>query len=275
MSKSSAVGILTENPILAKEMRSRLRSRKQTKSNRIAAGICITIVVGLLYYLGISTLFDTNAPVRGRDLFGISVMGFQLTLLALVTPSLAAGTITQEREQQTWNALLLSRLTRSEIVLGKYIACLLPVLAILILFVPIDIISAYVGEIGFATFAITHLLLLGTALFYTAISLYFSWSSRRTFVATTASLSTILFFVVGTALLYGLWDMARMSRPSQVESFLPMWMNPYYAMGDLLTQSYSHPSIAITNTIICFVGTILLLWRAIHRLAKGPKELEQ
>jgi ABC-type transport system involved in multi-copper enzyme maturation permease subunit len=275
MSNSSGVGILTENPILAKEMRARLRSRKQTKANRIASIICTTLVVGLLYYLGLVALFDTKSPFRGRDLYGVSVIGFQLTLLILITPSLAAGSITQEREQQTWNALLLSRLTRAEIVLGKYLACLLPVLAILALFVPIDIIAAYIGEIGILRFVASHLLLLGTALFYCAIGLYFSWASRRTFVATTASLSVIILLAVGTPLLYGLWEIATLNRLSGPESFPPLWLNPYYAMTELLDENRKNLTVGLVNIIVCFGGTIFLLWRATHRLAKGPKELEQ
>ena len=283
MSKSTGVGIFTENPILAKEMRSRLRSRKQSKANRIASAVCIAVVVCLLYYLGFVNLFDSTATYRGRDLYGVSVIGFQITLLALITPSLASGSITQEREQQTWNALLLSRLTRSEIVLGKYIACLLPVLAILALFVPMDLVAAYVGEIGFARFFLSHLLLLSTALFYTAISLYFSWASRRTFVATTTALSTILFLVIGTVLLYGLWEMARIGQSNRAEDFIPIWLNPYFAMTDLLyndsrssmTLATNNWTTTVANILFCLTGTVLLLGRAMFRLAKGPKELEQ
>lgn len=275
MSNSSDMGIFTENPILAKEMRSRFRSRKQTKANRIASAICISVVAGLLYYLGLASLFSPQSGFRGRDLYGISVIGFQLTLLILLTPSLAAGSITQEREQQTWNALLLSRLTASEIVFGKYAACLLPVLALLALFLPIDIIATVVGGIGFPKFIASHLLLLGTAVFYTAISLYFSWRSRRTFVATTSSLSIILFLVIGTFILMGLWQMAAVGRSVRLEEFVPMWLNPYYAMADLLQESDSHPVIATTNILVSFIGSALLLWQATRRLTKGPKELEQ
>ncbi|MES2462855.1 MAG: ABC transporter permease [Armatimonadota bacterium] len=269
------MGIFTENPILAKEIRARFRSRKQTKSSRVASVVCTVIVVALLYYLALASLMEPGSPFRGRDLFGISVVGFQITLLILITPSLTAGSITQEREQQTWNALLLSRLTRSEIVLGKYIACLLPILGLLLLFLPIDVVAAYVGEINFTTFVTSHLLLLGTALFYCALSLYFSWASRRTFVATTASLSTILLIVVGTALLFGLWQMATMSRSSRAEDFLPLWLNPYYAMTELLDRDAERSIIPLTNIALCFGGTVLLLWRAMRRLAKGPKEMEQ
>lgn len=268
------MGILTENPILAKEIRSRFRSRKQTKANRIAAAICVGVVVCIFYYLGFAALLNNNGAFPGRDLYGISLIGFQLTLLVLVTPSLTAGSITQEREQQTWNALLLSRLTPAEIVLGKYAACLLPVLAILALFLPLDLIAAYTGEIGFTRFIATHLLLLGTAVFYTAISLYFSWASRRTFVATTASISAILFLVIGTLMLMGLWQMALFGRSVDVENFVLMWLNPYYAMGDLM-QQHPHLAIAFTNILVCFGGSALLLFRAMRRLTKGPRELEQ
>ena len=275
MSNSSGMGIFTENPILAKEMRSRFRSRKQTKANRVASVVCVGVVVCLLYYLGLASLFSPQSGFHGRDLYGISVVGFQITLLILLTPSLASGSITQEREQQTWNALLLSRLTASEIVLGKYAACLLPVLAMLALFLPIDIIATVVGGIGFAKFIVSHLLVLGTAVFYTAISLYFSWKSRRTFIATTSSLSIILFLVIGTLLLSGLWQMANVGRAVRFEAFVPMWLNPYYAMADLLQENDSHPVIAMTNILVSFIGSALLLWRATRRLTKGPKELEQ
>jgi ABC-type transport system involved in multi-copper enzyme maturation permease subunit len=270
------LGTFTDNPVLAKELRSRLRARRQTKGARTAAFLVAGTIVLLLYYYGGRAVL--RSPMQAKDMYMIFTLVIQMTLLVFVVPALTAGAITQEREQQTWNALLLSRLTPSEIVVGKLLACLTPAAIIVGLFVPVNFLAAVVGGVSGAAYVVSNLLLLATAFFYASFSLFCSWAYRRTYVATSAAFGIVALLVVGTVLLYGLWTTALSGggRFVRAEEFVPMWLNPYLAMTVALDDNRQVSLIGpIVNILVCAFGSLLLLGVVIRRLAQGPKELEQ
>src|SRR4028118_643948 len=105
------MGTFIENPVLQKEMSSQFRARRQTKGMRVASMLCAGAIVLLLYYFGARAILHTSNDAR--DCF-MAMISLQMVLILFLAPSLTAGAITQEREQQTWNALLLSRLSGAE-----------------------------------------------------------------------------------------------------------------------------------------------------------------
>ena len=273
------MGTFIENPVLQKEMSSHFRARRQTKGVRVASMLCAGAIVLLLYYFGARAILHTSNDAR--DCF-MAMVSLQMVLILFLAPSLTAGAITQEREQQTWNALLLSRLSADEIVIGKLVARLVPAVAILLLFAPLGILAAFFGEIRTATFVLSYLLLLLSTVFFAAIGMFCSWAYRRTVGATSATFGVIAFLTVGTALLYSLWTMARLGRNSDMENFPLMWLNPFVALSIVLSQvsgsglsndQNAAPFLGFLFT--CVVGTLGLLFVTVRRLSRGPKELEQ
>jgi ABC-2 type transport system permease protein len=269
------MGVFFDNPVLAKEVRTRLRARRQSKASRVAAFVVVGLVVGILYYYGLVALFSSNGRSNGEGLYIFYTLGIELTIILFLIPSLAAAAITQEREQQTWNALLLSRLTAGEIVFGKFFAALLPALIILGLFFPLKLLAAVAAGMPFLRYAISNLLLLATIGFYTAVSLFWSWRCKRTFVATSSSFGTVLLFVIGTFLVFGLFAVASPRRGLSPEEFPPLWVNPYMAMWWTLENRSGNLPIALTCLVLYLLGTLVLTLMVTHRLAHGAKELEQ
>lgn len=273
------MGTFIENPVLQKEVRGQLRARRQTRGARVAAAVFAAIVVLLLYYYGARAILTGSS--NARDAF-VAMVTLQLTLVLFLAPSLTASAISQEREQQTWNALLLSRLSADEIVVGKIIARLLPAAAIVLLFVPLTILAAFVGEVGTAAFVLSYLLIVFAGVFYAAVGLFFSWAYRRTVAATSATFGVIAFFVVGTVLLYSLWAMARTGQSSEVENFPLMWLNPYLALSEVFSLLSNGGGGDDANRlplvgflVACVLGAAGLIAIIIRRLSHGPKELEQ
>ncbi len=269
------MGVFSENPVLAKEIRSRLRARKQSKGNRFAAYSVVGLVVFLLYFYGLRAMLTGDARSSSEFLYVFYTIGIELTLILFMVPSLASSAITQEREQQTWNALLLSRLTAGEIVMGKFIAALFPVLLVLAVFAPLTFMAAVLGAIDPVQYLLSNLLLLATLAFFTATSLYWSWFCRRTFVATSFAFATVMFFIVGTLLIWGLIVTASGGRSLGTNEFFLMWLNPYVAMTGLLDQQRPNESVGIVCIIVYLLTAALLLLLLIRRLPYGAKELEQ
>jgi hypothetical protein len=271
------MSILRENPVLWKDLRNRARSRRRARVNRITVVVVIGLSILALYWFGLRGILAANSARLARDLYMLFVLGIETTLLLFLVPSLAAGSITQEREQQTWNALLLSRLRPAEIVLGKYVAAVLPPLLILALFAPLNLTAAIIANIAPIDILLTGLHLLATLFFYAAVGVFCSWACRRTFIANAAAFAVTGFFVVGTFILYVLAEeMFRGGRTYLVvEEFLPLWLNPYMPVTLLMDRSSRMVTPSLVYIVFCFTGAFLLLLIAMRRLTKGPKELEQ
>ena len=266
-----------ENPVLIKEVRGRLRARRQSKWGRYTAFIVVGVIVLVMYFFGTRAILGSNGSAsQAEGMYDFFIIGVEMTLILFLVPPLAAGSITQEREQQTWNALLLSRLSAREIVVGKFVAALLPTLLILGVFAPLVLLAAVVGHIPLPAYLLSNALLLGTAGFLTALCLFWSWAYRRTYVATSASFGSVAFLTVGTLLMYGLAEVSRQNSGSRrIEDFLPMWFNPYLPLVQSLDTGVTNHTSAWFYLAFCLVATIGLLFVVTKRLSKGPKEMEQ
>lgn len=267
------MSVFTENPVLQKELMIRFQLRRQSKANRIVIYTIIGLVIPLVYFFSIRSMVqDQNTA---KDAFGIFVTVLEMSLVVLLTPAMTAGVITLEREKQTWNALLLSRLTHREIVAGKYVGAIVPTLVTLAVFFPLNVIAAVLGKVSLGVFVLAHLLLFATALFYGALGLFCSWACRRTQVSTAVSAGSVAAFVLGTPLAMLLWQTVAFQPQSgdPIMQFTPMWINPYAAMLELLGSNDMHPEVAVTCTALSLIGTIGLLTVVASRLAQGPKEM--
>lgn len=272
------MSVFVDNPVLQKEIRSRLRARRQSRGNRIASYVVTGVVLFLMYFFGLQALWQNNSRSSGNDLYIGLTLGIELTLILFLIPSLTAPIITQEREQQTWNALLLSRLSNWQIVVGKFVSAILPALVILLLFFPLAIIAAITGNIGWERFIWSNLFLLSCILFYSSIGLFWSWTSRRTAAATSATFATVMFFVLITVLIWGLYTTATQSYSTGAHEFFLMWLNPYAALGEILAGGQNgpdHREIGILCTILYFLASFALITMVASRLPFGAKDLEQ
>ncbi|MBB6053805.1 ABC transporter permease subunit [Armatimonas rosea] len=270
------MSVFTENPVLYKEITTRFQLRRQSKANRIVIYCIVGLVIPLFYWFSLRAILYSQTGAR--DAFGMFLTVFETSLVVLLTPAMLASTITIEREKQTWNALLLSKLTHTEIVGGKFIGGLLPTLATLLVFFPLNIAAACVGTVTLAQFVLAHVLLLATTFFYGALGMFCSWACRRTQVATATAAGTVAFLVLGSPLALSLWQSVAgynsYGRDATL-SFMPLWSNPYYAMTELtMNQSNDiHPEVAVLLTLGSLVGAVLLLVAITRKLAHGPKEM--
>lgn len=267
------MSVFTENPVLYKEITTRFQLRRQSKANRIVIYSIVGLIIPLFYWFSMrSMLRDSNAA---RDSYGIFLCALEVSLVVFLTPAMLASAITLEREKQTWNALLLSRLTHGEIVAGKFIGGLIPTLIALAVFFPLNVVAAFAGKVGLGSFLLSHILLMATMLLYGALGLFCSWACRRTQVATATAAGTVAFLTLGSPLALLLWQsVSGYSNSANVINFLPLWSNPYYAMSELtMERSGQHPEIATLLTIGSLIGTVLFLVIVTRKLAQGPKEM--
>ena len=269
-----------KNPVLRKELTSRMSIRRMSKANRLALTLFMAVVLPIVYLIIARVLFINSSVRDGRDIFGVIAVGFQMAFAVLLSITVTSGVITLEREKQTWNALLLSRLTSWEIVWGKLLGSVLPALAMQIIFIPILIMAALKGGVSLGNFIGAEVFVVFCTFFYGIIGMFFSWLCRRTQLAAASAMATVMISVVASPVLLALWQNLTSSYQSQPETFLPLWTNPFYVMV-LICGLDSTEAVKGFHTIgiplffyltSAFVGWLLSVVM-LRRLSDGPPEM--
>src|SRR5205085_12169861 len=116
----------------------RLRLRQLPLAAKLGIGVVILGAMALLYGVVGKALVDYPTEDIGRMAWGWCI-GIQYALVCLIAPVVTANCITQEKEQQTWEMLIFTRLKPGEIILGKLLARLAIVFLVLALFLPLTV----------------------------------------------------------------------------------------------------------------------------------------
>ncbi len=195
-----AFNALWQNPIVVKELRSRMRRRR----SYVILTVYLVLVAGItsLVYFGIASAneFYPDPDLRrtlGQAIFATVVL-LQLTAINFVSPAFTAGSISSERENQTYDLLRTTPVSAGDIVRGKFLSGLLFMLLLLIASMPVQSMAFLFGGIELPEFLISSLMLLVTAITFSAIGIYFSSLLKRSTPA------TVLAYVVSNSAIFGL-----------------------------------------------------------------------
>jgi ABC-type transport system involved in multi-copper enzyme maturation permease subunit len=197
---------LIQNPVTVKELRGRMR--------RGMAYIIITIylvlmslLVGLVYF-GLSSAANSTGnsstmQTVGKIVFGI-VVGVELMMVCFIAPALTAGAISSEREHQTFDLLRTTLLPARSLVLGKLISALSFLLLLLIVGLPLQSLAYLFGGVGLEEVLVAFLLLVVSALTFSAIGLLISSLLKSTLASTVISYVAAIIIVFGEPTLIGI-----------------------------------------------------------------------
>jgi ABC-type transport system involved in multi-copper enzyme maturation permease subunit len=270
-----------KNPVLRKELTSRMSIRRMTKYNRLALTGFMAVVLPIVYLIIARVLFINSSVRDGRDIFAVIAVGFQMAFAVLLSITVTSGVITLEREKQTWNALLLSRLTSWEIVWGKLLGSVVPALAMQLIFIPILIMAALKGGVTLGSFIGAEVFVVFCTFFYGIIGMFFSWLCRRTQLAAASAMATVMISIVASPVLLALWQSLTTTFQSKPETFIPLWTNPFYVMLQITgieangtpLEPWQNIGIPVffylTSGFVGWLLTVVML----RRLSDGPPEM--
>ncbi|MDQ2744357.1 MAG: ABC transporter permease [Chloroflexota bacterium] len=189
---------LLHNAVVGKEFKSRMRGWRST--------VIITVYMALLGAIAVAFLVQQTGPTTsessqvGIQLFqALSI--FQLFLIIFVTPASTAGAISGERQRQTWDLLLVTRLSSFGIVWGKLVAGLAFGLLLIFASLPLFSLVFLFGGVAPEDVVHTYLVFLVTILLFGVISLFISALTPRLAVSMVVSNVIALMLSVGLSLL--------------------------------------------------------------------------
>ncbi|HWP43858.1 MAG TPA: ABC transporter permease subunit [Blastocatellia bacterium] len=267
------------NPILIKEMRSRMRGKR---AFLVLTGYILTLslIIGLIYIV-----FTENAPTALLNQAGTVLtpvlLYVQMGLICLMAPTFAASSISSEREQQTFDLLVASLARPSTILIGKIGASLSYLLLMLFGSLPLIALTYSLGGVALADIAKAYLVMLIAGITYCSLS--FLWSSliRRGVLAQLLSIFTVIFLVAAMPALSLFFTALAQNfngGPSQTfinVVFLMLRTNPFAAIAFLI-HGFQQPKgvwlggipIWVTQVIFYLVLTGLSLFLSLKRLGR-------
>ena len=180
------------NPLAGKELLARMRGPRTFVVATLLLLPLAAVAGGLYTMVEAAPAGDslTSAPVG--KLFFAAVTAVELGLICLLAPALTADLISGERERQTLDLLLVTPLSRRQIVVGKLVAALGSLLLLIVLALPIQAIAVLIGGIGLEELLAGLWLLTLTAVTYGCVGLWWSARMRTTRAALLLSYVTTL-----------------------------------------------------------------------------------
>lgn len=194
---------LNSNPLVIKELRSRMRGRRAfiTLTGYV---LLISAVVSLIFGIYRSSSSPMNSideqQVFGKVLFG-GVVWLELLSICFIAPALTAGGISSEREHQTYDILRTTLLTPGALVIGKFLSGLMFLLLLLLCALPLQSLAFLFGGVALDEFLIATAVLVVTAITFCAAGIFFSSLVSRTLISTVLAYGFAILLVFGLPML--------------------------------------------------------------------------
>jgi ABC-2 type transport system permease protein len=225
------------NPIVEKELRSRMRTGRAS----LLISFYLLTLAGVGWFTYVIVQRQASGGVANGELsvhVGTTIFralaGWELVLILFIAPVLTAAAIAGEKERQTLDLLLCTRVRPSSIVIGKLVASLLFALLLLVASVPVFSVVFLFGGVELSQVIGVAAVLGVTAVVIGAIGLLCSTVMRRPTGATVvAYIIAFLYLVVplGTSIIF---PTSVASRTVQTYAEIA---NPAFALGSTLLDT--------------------------------------
>jgi ABC-type transport system involved in multi-copper enzyme maturation permease subunit len=180
------------NPIILREMRGRMRGWRAFVVLTVFL-MLLSCLAGSVYAIvyaesvrynpyGLTAPSVQYGPVIGKSIFS-GVVLLLLMITSFISPAFTAGAIAGEREQKTYEVLLITPMRARQIVSGKLGAVFLFLLLLILAALPIQSLAFLFGGVALAEVLIAAVGLLVTVFAFGALGLYVSTLARTTMVA--------------------------------------------------------------------------------------------
>ena len=188
------------NPVLKNETKLAVRSFKFT--------LMIFFYVALLsagalfiFNMNIEEAYFNGINLQSIVYFYIGMAVIQAILLMFIVPALTSTAICAEREKQTLEVLLSTKMSTLSIISGKLLASISRVIILIICTMPIYSITFLIGGVNLGNILELSLFFIVTTIFVGSIGVFISTFVKTSKVATAIAYGVTLFIFVGIIIL--------------------------------------------------------------------------
>jgi ABC-type transport system involved in multi-copper enzyme maturation permease subunit len=191
---------------------------------------------------GLITLFylwTLGMIVRIHEDMTAFLLTMELVIVTGVVIATVYGSIAAERERSTWDALILTRLTPGQILVGKIVWRLaIPLVVVILMAVPVALSASYrrsgtpQGMLGIFHLLLAHVIVLTWAALLAGFAAFVSARSRRSVSAMAVITGTLLGALLLVPMLASMFGLEMEVARPQVALDIPCWiwfhLNPFY-----------------------------------------------
>ncbi|MBS5522429.1 MAG: ABC transporter permease [Clostridiales bacterium] len=279
------------NPVFRKELKLGVRSARlpivMLIYNSVLAFISLLVFYTIIESARWSGIMDYTSVI----VLYIVVVGIEGILLAFIVPALTASTISGERERQTLDILLTTRMTPFGIISGKLMSSVSMIVLLVFSSIPVISIVFIFGGVSLADVIKIVLYLIFAAVFFGTMGISCSARFKKTTSSTVAAYGGVLGLCAGTVLIVIVGALvAAVSATVSIQSVvgilaLILLLNPGMTAVAMLVGQLAYSSISgtvfhdvfgipmffsehwvIISIILQLIFMILLLWRACSAL---------
>ncbi len=222
-------------PILRKELRVRMRGWRSPAIMMLY--LCMLSLVSyavLSNGLNAQTFSANQARSLGLNLFNTLAI-LQGALIMFITPAATAGAISGERQRQTLDLLLVTKLSSLGIASGKLLAAIAFDLLLILCAMPVFSLVFLFGGVGLDTVLELMLLYIVSIVCFGSIGLAISTLTRRSSAATVITYLAVLALVAGLALLtIYLYEAGYVDNISDSTAPFAAYLDPGFGLAALL-----------------------------------------
>jgi ABC-type transport system involved in multi-copper enzyme maturation permease subunit len=267
------------NPILIKEMRTRMRGKR---AFLVLTGYVVTLslILGMIF-----VVISKNAPSslvnQAGSVLTPVLIYVQMGLICLIAPTFSASAISSEREQQTFDLLIASLARPSTIVYGKVGAALSYLLLTLFGSLPLIALTYSLGGVALRDIAIAYLIMFVAGVTFCSLSFLWSTLIRRGVLAQLTSLLAVIFLVAAMPALAMFFSALAGSfnqgpSPTFVNvMFLMLRTNPFAAIASLIPGIPTPQSIWLRDVPLWLTQVLFYLMLTALSIFLSMKRLQR
>lgn len=231
------------NPVLRREAITSLRGWKNYAVLTFYL-LMMTLGAGIFFYTSVFQSYRFGFDPQSVVYLYVVLAAIQMALVVLSVPALTAGSISGERERQTLDLLLVTKLSPFSIVIGKLLSSMAFVLLLIVSTLPVFSIVFYFGSVGIGNLLTMICFTLTTAFMLGGISIFFSCIYKRTVV------SIMLVYIITGALCFG----------TLLLVLLPMMVRGFHEPSDAATliKLIPNPGVGFFSLIDNQIGSNIL-----------------
>jgi len=230
------------NPVLKNETKLAVRSFKFTLMIFFYVAV-LSAGALFIFNVNIEEAYFSGINLESTVYFYIGMAVIQAILLMFIVPSLTSTAICAEREKQTLEVLLSTKMSTLSIIIGKLLASISRVIILIICTMPIYSITFLIGGVDLGNIIELSLFFIVTTIFVGSIGVFISTCIKTSKAATAVAYGVVLFIFIGIIILTYISIFFSISRSTNVQNMkLPIlsYLSPTIGFISLLINQFGN-----------------------------------
>lgn len=225
------------NPVLFKEIKVKMRSWKVVWLIVAYLSVLALVAMFLLFTIRRQMYYSNMDPSMSISVYTTLAI-IQFMLIVFIAPSLTSGIISGERERQTLDLLLCTKMPSRSIIIGKLFSSISQVILLIVASFPIFSIIFLFGGISMLEVFKLFLFYIVVAITMGSIGIFFSTFLKKTTASNVLTYGFVLFLLFGTLFINVFYTSFLLKGTNYDKVFPLSYINPLTGFASLLSDQF-------------------------------------